>query len=63
MPTYTYKCDVCGDKMEVKREMEERHDYINNDWHTLKCDGVYRLIITVPSIPFEHMRDRGVFDR
>ena len=65
MPTYTYKCNACGYVTELEREIDRRHDMVfaPHAPNNRGCDGSYKLIITPVSIPFETMRDKGVFER
>ena len=65
MPTYTYKCDVCGYRTELERTIPDRHNPVFAPHAPNKkgCNGTYKQIITPVAIPFETMRDKGIFER
>jgi len=57
---YEYRCTLCGRLIEAVRKIEER-DYpidLEGCRHNFK-----HVIVSPPSIPFEHLRDQGMFDR
>jgi predicted nucleic acid-binding Zn ribbon protein len=65
MMTYTYKCTECGYKVELERSIEDRDNkvYAPHAPNKTGCKGEFRKIITPVAIPFETMRDKGVFER
>jgi predicted nucleic acid-binding Zn ribbon protein len=63
MAIYTWHCKVCGDLMEVERPMADYDKPVHNDAHDAKCDGEYVRKITQVAVPFEGLRDKGIFER
>lgn len=65
MPTYTYRCNACGYTAELERAIEDRHNPVFAPHAPSKkgCKGEFKQIITPVAIPFETMRDRGIFER
>lgn len=62
--TYTYKCSKCKKVVELRRLMDDRGNPVVGEKHSKRgCDGEFRQIITAVSVPFEHLRDKGVFER
>ena len=63
---YEWKCDECGEVVEVRRTVDdyERGPTYGDD--ELRCghdeEGYYR-IISRTSTPFEHLRDSGMLTR
>ena len=67
---YEWKCRVCGHVTTVHRsvaDIDVPPEGAETN-HEPECqekgsnDELYR-IISSPSVPFEHLRDKGVFDR
>ena len=49
--------------MEVERPMADYDKPVHNDAHDAKCDGEYVRKITQVAVPFEGLRDEGIFER
>jgi len=65
MPTYTYRCTECKYTVELERTIDRRGDKVFAPHAPNKkgCPGEFKQIITAVSIPFETMRDKGIFER
>jgi len=65
MPTYTYRCTECKYIAELERTIDRRGDKVFAPHAPNKkgCKGEFKQIITAVAIPFETMRDKGIFER
>jgi len=60
---YEYRCTLCGRLIVAVRKIEER-DYPIDLGNIEGClFNFMNVIVSPPSIPFEHLRDQGMFDR
>lgn len=64
MPMYEWKCTKCGVRVEVQRPVSE----YNQGPRTISeipaspCDHDWVRVISVAAVPFETLRDKGVFE-
>ena len=66
MPTYVYRCTECKYTVELERTIDRRGDKVFAPHKPSRkgCKGEFVQIINyAPAIPFETMRDKGIFER
>lgn len=61
---YEWRCQRCGETAEVDRVVEDRDLGPSENECGCMCGAEnYTRILSRPNVPFETLRDRGVFDR
>ena len=54
MPTYDYKCEACGEKVEKLRKVSERdRDF---DCPILCCEGRMRREVSAPAVHYDGLK-------
>jgi formylmethanofuran dehydrogenase subunit B len=61
---YEWKCEVCGEICDIQRSVADMDMGPSDNEAACDCGvGNYNRIISKSNVPFETLRDRGVFDR
>ena len=66
---YEWKCTECPYRVTVHRRLDDRDTPPTKEeaaaagGPTIACDHQWVRVISTASVPFEHLRDKGVFER
>lgn len=54
MPTYDYKCEVCGKKIEIMCKISQR-DYTIECFNT-GCEGQMKRVVSAPAVHYDGLK-------